>query len=54
MLASLSLIFLVGLACGKIVLSVAVMAILIAAPLGAFGIDISYKKLLRKEAEERT
>lgn len=38
-----------GLGCGKIVLSVAVMAIIITAPLGAFGMDISYKKLLKKE-----
>ena len=38
-----------GLACGKIVLSVAVMAIIITAPLGALGIDASYKKLLTKE-----
>lgn len=38
-----------GLECGKIILSVAVMAIIITAPLGAFGIDISYKKLLKKE-----
>ena len=36
-----------GLPCGKIVLSVAVLAILITAPLGAFGIDRSYTKLLR-------
>ncbi len=38
-----------GLSCGKIVLSVAVMAIIITAPLGAFGIDLSYKKLPEKE-----
>lgn len=38
-----------GLACGNIVLSVAVMAIVITAPLGAFGIDHSYEKLLEKE-----
>lgn len=38
-----------GLACGKIVLSVAVMAIIITAPLGAFGIDSLYKKCLEKE-----
>ena len=38
-----------GLTCGKIVLSVAVMAIIITAPLGALGIDASYKKLLVKE-----
>lgn len=35
-----------GLPCGPIVLTVAVLAILITAPLGAFGIDITYKKLL--------
>lgn len=35
-----------GLACGQIVLSVAVLAILITAPLGAIGMDISYQKLL--------
>ncbi|MEG1870053.1 MAG: cation:proton antiporter [Oscillospiraceae bacterium] len=38
-----------GLSCGKVVLTVAVLAILITAPLGAFGIDISYRKLLTKE-----
>lgn len=38
-----------GLPCGKIVLTVAVLAILITAPLGAFGIDISYKTLLTKD-----
>ncbi len=36
----------IGLPCGKIVLSVAVLAILITAPLGAIGIDKSYSKLL--------
>ncbi|MFA9423008.1 MAG: cation:proton antiporter [Sedimentibacter sp.] len=35
-----------GLGCGQIVLTVAVIAILITAPLGALGIDITYKKLL--------
>ena len=35
-----------GLACGNIVLSVAVLAILITAPLGAIGMDLTYKKLL--------
>ena len=39
-----------GLPCGKLVLSVAVLAIIITAPLGAFGIDTSYKKLLKKYA----
>lgn len=38
-----------GLSCGKIILSVAVMAIIITAPLGAFGMDISYKKILERE-----
>lgn len=37
-----------GLGCGNIVLTVAVLAILITAPLGAFAIDLSYKKLLSK------
>lgn len=40
-----------GLSCGKIVLSVAVMAIVVTAPLGAFGIDYTYKKLLVCEEE---
>ena len=35
-----------GLACGDIVLTVAVLAIVITAPLGAFAIDNTYKKLL--------
>lgn len=35
-----------GLPCGQIVLSAAVLGILITAPAGAIGIDISYKKLL--------
>ena len=35
-----------GLACGEIVLTVAVVAILITAPLGAFFIDLTYKRLL--------
>ena len=38
-----------GLACGDIVLTVAVLAIVLTAPLGAFAIDFSYKKLLLKE-----
>lgn len=37
-----------GLPCGKIVLTVAVLAILITAPLGAFGIDMTYGRLLKK------
>ena len=40
-----------GLPCGKIVLSVAVMAIIITAPLGALGMDMTYKKFLVKEKE---
>lgn len=35
-----------GLSCGNIVLSVAVVAIIVTAPLGAFLIDLTYKKLL--------
>ncbi|WP_461811257.1 cation:proton antiporter [Faecalimonas sp.] len=38
-----------GLACGNIVLTIAVVAILITAPLGAFCMEFSYKKLLKKE-----
>ena len=37
-----------GLPCGPLVLSVAVLSILITAPLGAWGIDASYQKLLEK------
>lgn len=37
-----------GLPCGQIVLSVAVLAILVTAPLGALGIDLTYKRLLQK------
>ncbi len=37
-----------GLPCGKIVLTVAVLAILITAPLGAFGVDMTYRKFLSK------
>lgn len=37
-----------GLPCGNIVLSVAVLSILVTAPLGAIGMDLSYKKLLKK------
>ena len=38
-----------GLPSGNIILTVAVLSILITAPLGAFAIDISYNKLLKKE-----
>lgn len=37
-----------GLACGNIVLTVSVIAILLTAPLGAFAIDLTYKRLLNK------
>lgn len=37
-----------GFACGNTVLTVAVLAIVLTAPLGAFAIDLSYKKLLSK------
>lgn len=38
-----------GLPCGNIVLSVAVLSILITAPLGAIGMDLTYQKLLNRE-----
>lgn len=38
-----------GLPCGKIILSVAVMGILITAPLGALGMDMTYQRLLPQE-----
>lgn len=37
-----------GLACGEIVLTVAVLAIVLTAPAGAFAMDLSYKKFLKK------
>ena len=37
-----------GLSCGNIVLTVAVVSILITAPLGAFLIDLTYQKLLSR------
>ena len=37
-----------GFTCGDLVLTVAVLAIVLTAPLGAFAIDLSYKKLLNK------
>ncbi len=37
-----------GFACGDVVLTVAVLAIVLTAPLGAFAIDASYKKCLRR------
>ena len=38
-----------GLSCGQIVLSVAVLAILIMAPLGAIGMDVTYRRLLKRQ-----
>ncbi|MCQ2502018.1 MAG: cation:proton antiporter [Lachnospiraceae bacterium] len=38
-----------GFACGDTVLTVAVLAIVLTAPLGAFAIDLTYKKFLAKE-----
>ena len=37
-----------GFACGESVLAVSVMAIVLTAPLGAFAIDLTYKKFLKK------
>ena len=42
-----------GLDCGQIVLSVAVLAILITAPIGALGMDFTYKNLLYKDIKEK-
>ena len=42
-----------GFACGDTVLTVAVLAIVITAPLGAFAIDLSYKKLLSRECTKK-
>ena len=38
-----------GFACGDVVLAVAVLAIVLTAPLGALAIDSTYKKLLKRE-----
>lgn len=40
-----------GLPCGQLVLSVAVLSILITAPLGAVGMVLTYRKFLEKEKE---
>ena len=37
-----------GFACGESVLAVSVLAIVLTAPLGAFAIDLTYKKFLKK------
>ncbi len=42
-----------GLACGKSVLTIAVLAIIITAPLGAFAIDKTYKKLLTADNNKK-
>lgn len=42
-----------GLDCGQIVLSVAVLAIPITAPIGALGMDFTYKNLLSKDIKEK-
>ena len=41
-----------GLPCGQMVLTVAVLSIIITAPIGAFFIDRLYNKLLIKEADK--
>lgn len=41
-----------GIGSGKLILSVAVLAILLTAPLGAFGMDMTYKKFLEKNEEK--
>ena len=38
-----------GLPAGELILTVSVLAILITAPIGAFGIDYSYSKLLTQD-----
>ncbi len=38
-----------GLSCGQIVLTVAVISILLTAPLGALAVDLTYRKLLTKD-----
>ena len=42
-----------GLACGQTILTAAVLAIIITAPLGAFLTDLTYKKLLKKAEREQ-
>lgn len=41
-----------GFACGESVLAVSVLAIVLTAPLGAFAIDLTYKKFLKKEKQK--
>lgn len=40
-----------GLSCGNMVLSIAVLSIVLTAPLGAFGMDLTYRKLLNGEMQ---
>lgn len=40
----------IGLPAGELILTMSVVAILITAPLGAFGIDVSYKRLLTQDS----
>jgi NhaP-type Na+/H+ or K+/H+ antiporter len=42
-----------GLSCGPIVLTIAILAILTTAPLGALGIDLTYQKLLSNNREQQ-
>ena len=42
----------IGLACGNTILTVSVLSILITAPLGAFLMDISYKKFLTRSPKD--
>jgi len=39
-----------GVTAGNTILTVAVLAILITVPLGAIGVDVSYKRMLAREA----
>ena len=41
-----------GFSCGDTILTVAVLAIVLTAPLGAFAIDLSYKKMLSRAFTE--
>lgn len=41
-----------GLPCGNIVLSIAVLSILVTAPLGAIGMDVSYRRLLKRNKSD--
>ena len=43
-----------GLGCGQTVLTVSVIAIILTAPIGAFAIDLTYKKLLSEDKNYKT